>query len=209
MHESPRNHRQVSKIIADLASEPKDRVALGDLLSVLGERAFGVLMLILSLPNAAGLGTIPGLSTVFGVPQILVALQMVLGAERPWLPRFIRAKSIAMSDFRTMVIKSTPYLVKFERLLRPRLEVMTVGLAERALGFVLLVLAILVSLPIPFANQPPAVAQALIALAIIERDGVFALIGLVVSAVAVAIAVAVGSGIIAGLYFAVTHLFGM
>lgn len=202
------NHRKVSQIIADLAREPKDRVSLADLVAVLDERAFGVLMLILALPNAVGLGTIPGLSTVFGIPQIFVSLQMILGAQRPWLPAFVLERSIAMKDFRTMVERAEPSLVKIERLLRPRLAVMSSDLVERLLGLVLLILSILVALPIPFANQPPAVAQGLIALGMIERDGVIVLVGLVVAALATAVAVAVGGGIIAGIYFAARAVLG-
>jgi hypothetical protein len=202
------NQRKVSQIIADLSREPKDRVTLADLLAVLDERAFGVLMLILSLPNAVGLGTIPGLSTVFGIPQIFVSLQMIFGAPRPWLPDFVLKRSIAMKDFRTMVAKAEPVLARTERLLRPRLAFMSSRVVERLLGLVFLLLSIIVALPIPFANQPPAVGQALIALGLIERDGVVVLVGVVVAAAATAIAIAVGGGIIAGLYFAARAVIG-
>jgi hypothetical protein len=208
MTESAGNHRKVSQIIGELAASSKAHVKLADLLDVLDERAFGVLMLILSLPNAVGLGTIPGLSTVFGVPQVFVALQMIVGAPRPWLPDFVLQRSIPMKDFRTMVDKARPHLLRLERLLRPRLTVMSAGLVERMLGLVLLLLSVIVALPIPFANQPPAVAQGLIALGLIERDGVVILIGLGVAAIATAIATAVGGGIIAGIYFAAKAVLG-
>jgi hypothetical protein len=202
------NHRKVSQIIADLAREPKERVRLADLVGVLDERAFGVLMLILSLPNAVGLGTIPGLSTVFGIPQIFVSLQMILGRPRPWLPAFVLDRSIAMKDFRTMVERAEPHLARIERLLRPRLAVMSSTLVERLLGIVFLLLSVVVSLPIPFANQPPAVAQGLISLGLIERDGAVVTAGIVASAIAIAIAIAVGGGILAGIYFAARALLG-
>jgi hypothetical protein len=202
------NQRKVSQIIADLSREPKDRVMLADLLAVLDERAFGVLMLILSLPNAVGLGTIPGLSTVFGVPQIFVSMQMIFGMQRPWLPRFVLERSIAMKDFRTMAEKAEPVLVKIERLLRPRLDIVSSKMIERVLGLVLLLLSITVTLPIPFANQPPAIGQALIALGLIERDGVFVIIGVIASAIAIGIAFIVGGGIIAGVYFGAKALIG-
>jgi hypothetical protein len=203
------SHRKVSQIIAELAREPKERVRLADLVGVLDERAFGVLMLILSLPNAVGLGTIPGLSTVFGIPQIFVSLQMILGRPRPWLPAFVLERSIAMKDFRTMVEKAEPHLVRIERLLRPRLAIMSSTLVERLLGIVLLLLSAIVTLPIPFANQPPAVAQGLIALGLIERDGAVVSIGIVAAAIATAIAIAVGGGILAGIYFAAKALLGL
>ena len=85
---------------------------------------------------------------------------------------------------------------------------MSSSLVERLLGLVLLLLAILVALPIPFANQPPAVAQGLISLGLIERDGMVVLIGLLAAAIATAIAVAVGGGILAGIYLAAKAIIG-
>jgi hypothetical protein len=208
MTEPAAHHRKVSQIIGELAASSKPYVKLADLLAVLDERAFGVLMLILSLPNAVGLGAIPGLSTVFGVPQIFVAIQMIVGAPRPWLPDFVLQRSITMKDFRTMVEKAEPHLLRIEKLLRPRLAVMSSTLVERLLGLILLMLSIIVALPIPFANQPPAIAQGLIALGLIERDGVVVLIGVGVSAIATAIAIAVGGGILAGIYFAAKAVLG-
>lgn len=201
--------RSVSKILADLASEPKARVSLGDLLAVLGDRAFGVLMLLLSLPNAVGLGAIPGLSTVFGVPQILVALQMVYGAGRPWLPKALLDRSIAMSDFRSVSIKALPHLERIEKHLRPRYEALASPIAERLLGIVFVVLATIVSLPIPLGNQPPAVAMAVISLGLVERDGVFVAAGLAISVLAVMIALAVVLGGAAVIWLAVQQVFGL
>jgi hypothetical protein len=155
-----------------------------------------------------GLGTIPGLSTVFGIPQIFVSLQMILGRPRPWLPAFVLDRSIAMKDFRTMVERAEPHLARIERLLRPRLAIMSSTLVERLLGILFLLLSVVVSLPIPFANQPPAVAQGLISLGLIERDGAVVTAGIVASAIAVAIAIAVGGGILAGIYFGAKALLG-
>lgn len=203
------NRRKVSQILAELARDfPAERISLGDLLKVLGDRAFGVLMLILSLPNAIGLGTIPGLSTVVGLPQIVVAIQMVIGMSRPWFPQWALQRSLAIGDFRLMAARAGPYLEKGERVLKPRLEVMVTPLAERILGAVCLGLAIIVSLPIPFGNQPPAVAIALISLGIVERDGLFVIIGLVASAIATAIASTVVAAIGMSVFYAFHFVFG-
>src|SRR5262249_26879385 len=141
--------------------------------------------------NAVGLGAIPGLSTIFGLPQIVLALQMMVGMERPWLPRWLMEKSIARKDFDTMIAKSMPHLTRIERVLRPRWAPMSSYIAERLLGPVFGARAVIVSLPIPLGNQPPAVAMALISLGLTERDGVFITLGLVAAVLACAIALAV------------------
>jgi hypothetical protein len=81
--------------------------------------------------------------------------------------------------------------------------------AERLLGAVFVVLASVVSLPIPLGNQPPAIGIALISLGLVERDGVFITFGLIVSVIAVAIAAAVVLAGTAAVWLLITHLFGL
>jgi len=203
------NHRKASDILADLArNATSERVRLRDIVDALGERAFGALILIFALPNAVGLGAIPGLSTIFGLPQIFIAGQMVLGRERPWLPDWLLDRSLARADFITMVEKSTPYLIKIERMLRPRWMVLSAHWAERLLGLVFIVLAAIVSLPIPLGNQPPAIAMAFIALGVVERDGLYVIIGLVIAVIAVAIATAVVAGGAAAIFLLIRQFVG-
>ena len=206
----PHDSRKISDLLIELGRNGTgERIKLGDLISVLGDRAFGISMLMLALPNAVGLGAIPGLSTVFGLPQIVLALQMTVGLERPWLPQWLLDRTIARKDFDTMLAKSMPYLLRMEKVLRPRWEVMSSYLAERLLGAVFVVLASIVSLPIPLGNQPPAVGIALISLGLVERDGVFITFGLIVSVIAVIIAAAVVLAGTAAVWLLITHFFGM
>jgi hypothetical protein len=204
------NTRKISAILAELAaSAAGERVALRDMVEAFGDRAFGIVLLTFSLPNAVGLGVIPGLSAVFGVPQIFVAAQMASGLHKLWLPRWLLERSVARADFRTMIDRSMPYLLRAERVLKPRLPLLTSYAAERLLGLVFVVLAVIVSLPIPFGNQPPGIAMAILALAWIERDGVWVIVGLVVAAIAVAIAAAVAAAGAAAIYLLVTEVLGV
>lgn len=208
MHDSAPPPRKVTAILADIAAGAGERVYLKDLVNALGDRAFGLLILIFALPNAVGLGTIPGLSTVFGVPQIFIAAQMILGRDRPWLPAWVLDKSLARGDFQTMVEKSAPYLSRAEAVLRPRWMAFSCPLAERCLGAVFLILASIVALPIPGGNWPPAVAMAFISIGLVERDGLYVTIGLAVSILAVLLASAIVAGGAAAIYLLITHLFG-
>jgi len=198
--------RKVSEILATMRAQAGERVKLADIVAELGERAFGVAMLLFSLPNAVGIGVIPGISTLFGVPQIILALQMLVGFERPWLPVWLLEKSIARADFERMIDRSLPVLIRFERYLKPRAASLTGPFVERLMGFVFLVLAIVVSLPIPFGNQPPGVAIAVVALGLIARDGVFVAVGCVLGIVALAIASLVVLGGAAVIWFAFTKI---
>ena len=164
------------------------RIALGDLVDILGDRAFGALLLILSIPNIL---PVPGLSTATGLPMLLIGAQIAAGRDRPWLPRRIAAVTLERDAFLRVIAKAKPHVDWLERHLRPRLPALTAPAAERLLGLAVMILAAVLALPIVFGNQPPALAIALIALGLIEKDGVFVAAGLVAGLIAIAIVAAV------------------
>ena len=78
---------RLSDVLTAIASdETRERIAIGDLLAAMQERAFGPLMLVFALPNV--LPTPPGTSTVLGAPLIFLTAQLALG-RNPWLPPLI------------------------------------------------------------------------------------------------------------------------
>jgi hypothetical protein len=168
----PRADR-LSAILARLAEPPAGSVTLGEVLTAVGERSFGALLVILAIPNMVA-GLIPGLSIVLGLPLLLVSLQLIVGADRPWLPRRLAQLEIQRADLRRMIERTGPTLRRLERALRPRLEFMTAPWAERLIGLCCLELSILVFLPIPFANLVPAAGILLFGFSMLERDGLMA-----------------------------------
>ena len=80
--------------------------------------------------------------------------------------------------------------------MRPRLTVLLSWTGERLIGIAILILALVLALPIPFANWLPACAIAIIALAIVEKDGVAVLAGLAVGVLSLIVAAAVVIGLI-------------
>lgn len=164
------------------------RIALGDLVGILGDRAFGALLLILSIPNIL---PVPGLSTATGLPMLLIGAQIAAGRDRPWLPRRLATLTLERDAFLRVIAKAKPHVDRLERHLRPRLPAVTAPAVERLLGLAVMVLAGILALPIVFGNQPPALAIALIALGLIEKDGAFVIAGLVAGVIAIVVVAAV------------------
>lgn len=165
---------------------PQARISLGDIMRLLGERGYGLLMIVLAL-----LGLVPGVSSIAAIPLTLVAAQLAIGLPRPWLPRFMAARSLSRADFARAVGRVAPSLARTERLLRPRLAVLTGPIGERLLGVTCLALALLLIIPI-LVNWPLVVPIVLISLALLERDGVFAVAGLAAGAVVLAVILGLG-----------------
>ncbi len=177
--ERPYNgRRSIRDMLAELlARHREDDIVLGNILAFLGERAFGALLLILALPMATPLSAIPGVSSVFGLPMVVVCAQLMLGYHRPLLPAALARRTVRREALVRAVARADPWLVRIERAVHPRMPMLTGPKAERAIGAVCTFMAILLALPIPGANQPPAFAVSLFAVALLERDGVFAILG--------------------------------
>jgi hypothetical protein len=117
----------------------------------MGDRGFGPLMLVFAIPNLVPAP--PGTSSVLGAPLVFLAAQLGFGM-RPWLPRLIADRSMARADFAVLVKRVNPWLLKAERLFRPRLDALVRPPAEYGIGVLCLILAMV--LPIPLGNNPPA-----------------------------------------------------
>jgi hypothetical protein len=167
-------------LLAFAANFTAERVRVRDITESLGQRSFGFILLIFALPNSLPILGIPGVSTITGLPMLLVAVQMALGHKRVYLPRWIADSSLATADFQKLINKVAPWLRRIEKLMRPRIPVLTLGSAERWLGAFCVLLAFLLVLPIPLGNLLPALGILFIALGLIESDGVCVLVGIAI-----------------------------
>ena len=185
-----------------------ERVTLGDVVHGFGHRGFGLLMLLLGLPMALPVSAIPGISTLFGVPLIVIAAQLALGWPEPRLPRVLAERGVPRASLARMLVRAEPWLLKAERMTRPRLPWLTGWLAERTVGAICVVLAAVMALPIVGGNQPPGIAISLFAVGLLERDGWFVLFGLGATVAAFFILSAVVGAFGAAAYLILNHLFG-
>lgn len=178
------DHR-LSATLLRIASRPgRDRIFIRDLLAELDHRAIAAMLFIFAVPNTIPVP--PGVSGVLGAPLIFLAAQLMLGRP-PWLPRIISDRSFARTDFEKVVVKIGPWLGRAEKLMRPRLEILARPPAEYLVGAMVLLLAIILFLPIPLGNMLPAIAISIFALGLIERDGIWILVGMATALASVVI----------------------
>lgn len=186
-------------LMALSADTLRERISIGDLLVALGDRATAALLFIFAFPNV--LPTPPGTSTVLGAPLVFLAAQLMLG-RAPWLPAFVAKRSMSRADFALLVKRIVPWLLRAESLLRPRLGALAHPPMEHLIGLLALLLAVVLVLPIPLGNVLPALAISLLALGVLERDGVWVLAGLAVAVAATSVVSGVVFAMIkAGVYF--------
>lgn len=182
---STEGKKRVSQILDDLAADDRrERISISDLMRAMDARAVAALILFFSLPNAVP--TPPGTSAILGLPLLYLCYQMMM-AKLPWLPALIADRSMTRSDFQALVGRVSPLLARAERLLKPRFLFITSMRGERVIGGICLILAIVLALPIPLGNMLPAIAISLMALGVLERDGLWVIGGAVIGALSLVI----------------------
>lgn len=144
-----------------------------------GDRALGALIFVFAVPNLLPLP--PGSSALLGAPLLLVAFQLALGRRVLWLPPFLATRTVSRELLLAVTARIMPHLRWVERLLAPRIDVMFSGPAECLMGLAAFVMALVLFLPIPFANALPAAALSLFALGLMQRDGLAVLLGWLVA----------------------------
>ncbi len=167
-------YRRTGDILSAIAGAYDHRWTLRDLAAALDNRSIGFMLLIFALPNAL---PIPIVSVVTSVPLIFCASQLLVGRNVLWLPEKLSRRSIAGDGLKPILLKAIPWLIRLERVFKPRQAALSGAYAERLTGGLILLLGCLVALPIPLGNVPLGIAMTVMALALVERDGRVMLLG--------------------------------
>ena len=173
-----------------------ERISLGELTTSLGDRGFGLLVLIFALPNIIPM--IPGVSTVSGVVIALVGLQMMIGRHAPWMPAFVAEKTMSREQLAAMVDRTVSWVERLERVAQPRWTGMTRGPMHVVLGAMFVLLGAILALPLSWiGNFPPGVALVVLSIGMLEEDGLLVALGHAIGIVATLLVLALVAALVA------------
>ena len=187
MPDSNLNTLPLSAILRAVAERPEPTVSISELTQLFGGRALGALLLVFGL--ICTLPFPPGGTTLFGAPLVLLAPQLVFGRRAPWLPAGVRERTISTAHLKQGLPKVLVWLERVEAVSRPRMSLLFGGVGERLIGLVCFALALVLILPIPGGNLLPGVTVSVLALALVQRDGLLALFGYALAALSASILV--------------------
>lgn len=166
--------RELSDVLDQLeAAAHGDSIAVQEVIDRLGHRSFAALMLIFSLISTSPASGIPGITATVAAIVFILVIQMILGRDCVWLPRFITSRHMSTAK----LCKGIGWLRKpvqwVEGFLQPRLTF----LLHRPWLYLPLFLILALTLFMPFLELIPtsgSIASAVIALfaaALLTRDG--------------------------------------
>ena len=164
----------------------KARVSLKEVVDrVEGHGNLAPVLFVLTLPVLLPLP--PGVSMLMAVPLVLISAQILVGRRTLWLPDFLARQSVERLALVKLVRRVLPLLVRAEAVVRPRLSFLTGRVGARVVGAACTLVALVLVLPIPFANLVPALALGVLSLGLTRKDGLMVLAGYALMALAVAV----------------------
>jgi hypothetical protein len=195
---SPELTRRLSDEIEAWLKSPGHK-RLGDLVEVFGKRSFAIaFVLLLALP-ALPLPT-GGVTHVFEVIAVLLALQLMVGRDEIWLPRRLCARELGGdAKFLNGLIR---VIRRVERFSRPRLTFLFGHrLSNFVFGLVVAAgsIAAFVAPPFTGLDTLPALGVVLISLGVLLEDFYVVIAGLLVLAVGVFLEILLGSAAVKGI----------
>jgi hypothetical protein len=172
----------------------EQRIPLRRLLDALGDRGMASALLVLTAPQLLPLPL--GVSNALALPILLVALQMAAGSSQPWLPDWVLERRVTQDKVLGACRHMVPMMRRIERVIRPRWRHIWQPPADRMVGLCCVVISLVSLAPLPLTGWLPGAALLIVALGLLERDGLIVAAGLTLGAGAVAVFVAVVAGLV-------------
>ncbi len=160
--------------------ERQPKVTLAEILSLAGERTFGFLFVLIAIPSALPIPA-TGYSIPFAIVIFFLAVQLVIGRQRPWLPAKMMNSSIKLETAQGFIKAAIPWLQRIEALTQPRLTgICTSVPGQIFIGTAIALMSISMMIPIPGTNTLPAIGIFVTGFGLMEDDGAISLAGLVI-----------------------------
>jgi hypothetical protein len=188
--------KRFSQNLEDLLASKK-RLTLADIIDKFAEKGFAMLCLLLMALPATPLPT-GGITHVFEVIVLLLALELIAGRKHVWLPKKWLHRELPHSLQKSALPKFVTYIRKVEKYSKPRWSKLTHNnLFGRLVGLAILVFTVFAFISPPFSGLDtlPALGAVLVSLSILLDDIVLSVIGLVVGAVGVGLTLTLGKAV--------------
>jgi hypothetical protein len=161
----------------------------------IGETSFGTSLMFFAIPEVVPI-PVPGLAAIVVIPTAVISAQMAVGHQQIKLPKFILKKTVPRKALAAALHAILPLLEKAEKVSKPRWKWATTPLAKRLLGVFIFILALSIAFPMPGFNMPQAISSFIIALGLVEDDGILVIGGVIAGLASLALL----GGVVFGLF---------
>lgn len=161
-----------------------DKVSLDTVMTAVGRRSFGPILVLVGLIILAPLvGDIPLVPTIMALLIVFIAVQVLMRRKYLWLPRWMLERRVS-SDKLHKAVKWLRKPARFiDGLLHPRLQQLTheIGIQVTAVLCIVIAAALPPMELVPFSANAAGIALTALGLALIANDGLLAIGAAIVS----------------------------
>jgi hypothetical protein len=165
--------------VSESGSGDARKVSVHDLVGAMGTSSIVALLLLPALVVATPLSGIPGVSGLGGITIALIAVQIVMGRRKAWLPDWVLRRQLSADKMHNAFVKLRKPASHADRHIHRRFHLAAGSAARRLLGLVCTCLG--AAMPflelVPFTSSIAAVAVATLAVALLAGDGLLAMAG--------------------------------
>jgi hypothetical protein len=160
------------------------RQSINQIISNFGDKSFGFFIVLLALPIAMPL-TPPGLPIPFGLVLALIGCQLLVNRPNLWIPNFIGKREVTLGGEGKFIQYLTKTLQFFERIVKERFTWAFKGIFHYILSLNLIVMSLILAftgvIPIPGFNSIASLICLVIGLSFLEKDGLLALLSILLT----------------------------
>jgi hypothetical protein len=171
---------------------------LASLTEVFAEKSFALLFLMLLILSAAPLPT-GGITNIFEIIAMLLALELIIGRRTLWLPSKLKNIRLNILAHKKAVSFIIGRVQTFERFARPRMDsLLRSHWFDPFFGLVVLIFTLGAFFAPPFAGLDtlPSLGVVVVSLGVIFEDMVIFVAGVVIGLAGIAIQLTLGATII-------------
>lgn len=177
-----------TQVLEDVVnSSSADRVLVKDLVDAMDSIGFGLAVMIFAF--AIIIPMPPPLPSIISIPLVIFAAQMMVGYTSPKLPKRFANLSVKRSVLAMLIRKSSPYIRRVEKILKPRLSFMFYPGMERVVGVFIFIFSTFVLLPMPLSNFVPGLGVLIISFGLLGKDGAIVILGIITGITGITISV--------------------
>jgi hypothetical protein len=179
----------VSEILKKLGDKDQSgSTTIIEIIEDFHENGILLAMIFFSLPFSTPLPSPPGLTTIISIPLIIFSIQMIMGSKQILLPERINNYKIKNSTLKMISDTITPIIKSIEKYIKPRFSFVKSVYTEQFLGFLCLLAALSIAIPLPLTNAIPALGISVMALGLLNRDGLIIICGVIITIIGLIIA---------------------
>lgn len=175
-----------TQVLEDVVNQSSsDRVLVNDLVVAMDSVGFGLAIMIFSFAIIIPLP--PPFPSIISIPLVIFSVQMIVGYPAPKLPKRFANLSVKRSVLAMLIQRSSPYIRKVEKILKPRLSFMFHSAVERIIGVFIFIFSSFVLLPMPLSNFIPGLGALVISFGLLGKDGLVTILGIIIGLAGIAI----------------------